>query len=158
VCTFECLSGPKTQANVLGYCPFTKEARIEKHDVVVREDRERLLSAGVNVYHEQTFRRSNSATLRPDIVAIIGGVGHVIDVTIRYEDEEEIGRAFTEKQVKYDDLRGDVLTRHPDLRGFGVVPLAFGSRRAFPRDTRDALALLGFPRDSMIYWASLGTV
>jgi hypothetical protein len=53
---------------------------------------------------------------------------HVIDATIRYVDAEDRPRAFTEKQVKYDDLRENLYKWHPGPLGSGVR-LAFGTLR-----------------------------
>jgi hypothetical protein len=55
---------------------------------------------GSVVYHEQTFNNCDNSILKPDLVALLNGVGQVIDVTIRYEDEHAFNKAYREKQVK----------------------------------------------------------
>lgn len=88
----------------------------------------------------------DGSNLRPDLVLVAHGMVQVIDVTVRYEEEHAFEGAFREKQAKYDGLREDLKQKHPETRGFQVIPIIIGSRGAVPEDTRNCLLTMGFSK------------
>ena len=94
------------------------------------------------LYHEQTFTNFDNSILKPDLVFITEGDCQVIDVTIRYEDEDSFRNAYIDKQVKYDGLT----SKHPVIKTCQVVTLIIGSTGAVPVVTRESLTQLGFSK------------
>lgn len=85
------------------------------------------------VAREQLFK-GEDRPLRPDLVIKTPGKAIVVDVTVRFEQEESLAEAAAEKSRKYKDILQSVM-RDMDVRAAEVMPLVFGSRGGFPRAT-----------------------
>nr|ADX60044.1 R2 protein [Reticulitermes urbis] len=150
-CRF-CKDIPETQAHVLGLCPKTKGMRILRHDSIVNRVRDKLKTKSpVALMHEQNFTVEEGQVFKPDIVTILGEVGYVIDVTVRYEDRDYIKDASVEKIRKYEALKGYLKDLYPQLNKVEVLPLVFGSRGAVPGSTVHNMGLLGFTKREMVH-------
>jgi hypothetical protein len=144
-CRF-CKDLPETQAHVLGLCPQTKGLRIQRHDSIVKRVRDKIKTKSpFALMHEQNFTVEEGQVLKPDIVKILGEVGYVIDVTVRYEDRDYIKDASVEKIRKYEALKGYLKDLYPQLNK------VFGSRGAVPDSAIHNMRLLDFTKLEMVH-------
>jgi hypothetical protein len=90
---------PETQYHIIQSCHRTHEARINRHNAVVKLVAKELRRLGYEVTVEP-YIRTSIGVKRPDIVAKKDGVIHVIDPTIT-TDARNPNEAHKEKVAKY---------------------------------------------------------
>lgn len=73
---------PETQAHVLERCTRNRASRISRHDSIIGAVLDKIRNNCIQVCHEQSFKISEDHQLRPDLVAILGDVAYIIDITM----------------------------------------------------------------------------
>lgn len=66
----------------------------------------------------------------------------MVDVTVRFEQENSLSEAAEEKTTKYRAIL-DSVKRDMDVEEAEIMPIVFGSRGGFPNATQRCLSKLG---------------
>ena len=80
--------------------------------------------------------------LRPDLVIVTPGKAIIVDVTVRFEQDNSLEEAMREKIDKYRQIFAAV-KRDMGVSDVKVLPVVIGSRGAMPRATIKNLEALG---------------
>lgn len=137
----------ETLGHVLGECPAGRPVRLVRHDRVVDLIGDTALGNGLTVAKEQLFTPDAvdgvlQEPLRPDLVVVSPDSALIVDVTVRFEQENSLAEAFHEKTRKYSPLFG-VVGRTFGVPTVRVVPIVLGARGGFPVDAVRGLVELG---------------
>jgi hypothetical protein len=84
--------------HILGECTAGKGLRINRHNEIVELLEKEASSKGFACAKEQTYTTAESQLLKPDLVLNNGARTLVVDVTVRYEREDWLVRARSEKK------------------------------------------------------------
>lgn len=131
----------ETLGHILGLCIHTKNKRIRRHHEICD-----LIARNVSKEH---------ATFREPEIEVNGDrckLGMVIkdhdkvysdvyDVTVRYENNDSLNKAYKEKEIKYKDT-AETFKRDLKAKEGRVLPV-IGSRGSMPRATIENLKVLG---------------
>lgn len=130
----------ETLGHVIGNFLFTKNKRIHRHNEVVKIIEEKasqrsavFLEPSINVLGELK---------KPDLVIKDQERLLVVDITIRYEDRDNLKQAMKEKVEKYRDT-AELLRLKLNCLTTEVLPVVTGSRGAIPLGTKRVLKDLG---------------
>lgn len=108
-----CHSAPETLGHVLGACPAGRGVRrIRRHNDIVDAIESQALLCGLTCAKGQLFETNEGndeapvegqteAYLRPDLVIRTPGGALIVDVSVRFEQEESLKDASREKKAKY---------------------------------------------------------
>ncbi|KAJ8675899.1 hypothetical protein QAD02_011685 [Eretmocerus hayati] len=138
----------QTLGHVLGECISTKACKIYRHDEVKNLIAARSAMRN-QVFVEQSFRSRTGALLRPDPVVKNEDRAYIVDVTIRFEREENLKRGAIEKLNKYRQLITTV-KQELNVSLVKVLPVVLGSRGAIPLKTEKNLKLLNIRNSDML--------
>jgi len=136
---------PESLGHVLGECIAGKPARIHRHNEIVEVVRDACLQAKYTVTHEQEYRwnhHGEQIRRKPDLVVKNSSGVWILDVTVRYEDNDWINRGVHDKVTNYVELLSHLKQLY-NLREGSIMALLVGSRGAIPRVTEKALKSLG---------------
>lgn len=123
-----CRSKPETLGHVLGECPAGRGARIKRHDDLVDRIQKHAEDKGWIFAREQLLE-GDDRPLRPDLVILTPGKAIVIDVTVRFEQDNSLREAAEEKTTKYHAIL-DSVKHDMGVDDAEVMPIVFGSRGA----------------------------
>lgn len=137
----EVLGKARNAGHVLGECPAGKGGRIKRHDDIVEFVQQHAESMGWNVARKQLFE-GDDRPLRPDLVIKTPGKAIVVDVTVRFEQDDSLRAAVEEKKTKYQAILRSVM-RDMDVEAAEVLPVVFGSRGSFPSGKQKNLTKFG---------------
>lgn len=133
----------ETLGHILGNCTHTKPMRIHRHDEIVKLV-ENNVPEGCEVFVEPSV--SIGGELRkPDLVIKDHGRVFVVDVSVRYEDKENLRNAYREKKRKYKDT-AEYFKRSMNATRAEVIPIIVGCRGAMPMETVQNMKKLGIGR------------
>ncbi|XP_043469614.1 uncharacterized protein LOC122503216 [Leptopilina heterotoma] len=140
-----CRARPETCAHVLGYCSFGKPYRIKRHNEIVDLiiSKINIRGGAIKVMKEPEVV-INGAPLKPDLIVVEEEAVYVIDVTVRYENEQSLFEAKREKEEKYQSVANHLAGIFH--RVASVAPVVVGSRGALPHFTVRTLERCGFVR------------
>jgi Reverse transcriptase (RNA-dependent DNA polymerase) len=138
----------ETLGHIIGYCPFTKAARISRHDEIknfigdrLRTQRGKVTSISI----ERRFRHDQaggSVWLQPDITVHRGVAAYLIDITVRVERPGYFAQAASQKRTKYECLLPSLMVE-ANVTTAKVLPIVVGTRGALPNETVANLHTLG---------------
>jgi hypothetical protein len=128
--------------------------RINRHNEIVDLLEKEASSKGFTCAKEQTYTTAEGQLLKPDLVLSNEARTLVVDVTVRYEREDWLARARSEKIIKYTCLE-EIVTRRNEASEFSIAPIVIGSRGLVPKITRSALAQMGISGRSVLLTMSL---
>lgn len=135
-----CKEDQETLGHILGKCRTTKSKRIHRHNEIVNLLKNRLAHNGTIMVEPEI--KVGSERYKPDLVVSLneGGV-LVLDVTVRYENQDFLAVAAAEKIDKYKCILPRVKAIFK-AKTAKIVPIVIGSRGAIPRKTALALSEL----------------
>jgi Reverse transcriptase (RNA-dependent DNA polymerase) len=142
-----CGNRKETLGHIIGYCSYTKPARIKRHDDI-KEFIAGRLRTQVEVQSVEVERRfiheavGERTPLQPDITVRRGESGFLLDVTVRVESPGYVQKAINQKKGKYECLL-PVLEAEMGTTTTEVLPLVVGTRGAMPPETVSNLCKLG---------------
>jgi len=138
----------ETLGHIIGFCPFTKPARIRRHDDIKEFIAGRLRAQGgqvTSVSVERRFRHMSAGgcqVLQPDITVHRGNAAYLVDVTVRVERQGYVTRATTQKTTKYECLLPGLMAEMTTETA-KVFAIVVGARGAMPPETLNNLRTLG---------------
>lgn len=145
----------ETCSHILGQCPYVQGSRIRRHHKLrdlVAEEATRL---GWSVSKEFRTETPGGSLRIPDLVCKRDGTALILDVTVRYEmDEDTLIRAAAEKVAHYMDIR----TQVGATVGAGTVRvygLPIGARGKWPAGNNTILRELGLTGSRRASFAKL---
>lgn len=128
---------PDTLAHVIGACIHTKNMRIKRHDDIKNLIADRV-GKNCTVFDEPTVR---GELKKPDLVIKDQRRLLVVDVTVRYENEASLRKAFKEKTEKYRET-AEYIKNGTRCAEACVIPIVVGSRGTIPKETVENLKKL----------------
>jgi Reverse transcriptase (RNA-dependent DNA polymerase) len=140
--------GRETLGHIIGYCPFTKPARIRRHDDIKEFIAGRLRTQGgqvTSVSVERRFRHMTavgSIMLQPDITVHRGDAAYLVDVTVRVERPGYVTTATNQKTAKYECLLPGLMAEM-ETGTAKVLSIVVGARGAMSIETVNNLRTLG---------------
>ncbi|CAK9799114.1 Retrovirus-related Pol polyprotein from type-2 retrotransposable element R2DM [Anthophora plagiata] len=137
----------ETLGHILGNCIQTKPLRIRRHNEICKMVAENL-PRHCAVFEEPTVNVLGEL-LKPDLVIKDHSRVYVVDVTVRYEDQENLQKAYKQKIQKYKDT-AEVLRIKLNGTEAEVIPIVVGCRGAMPKCTKNNLKRLGLRKDNML--------
>lgn len=144
----QCGLRPETLGHIVGYCPYTKAARIRRHNDVrdfvahsIRTQKGKTISVSV----ERRFRHTEggkSENLQPDITVRYGDTVYLVDITVKVEKSGFVEEATRQKERKYDKLLPNLKLEFkvPNAK---VLTIVVGTIGAMPNETINNLNRLG---------------
>lgn len=130
----------ETLGHILGLCTHTKNKRIKRHDEICD-----LIAKNVSkeyVIFREPEVEVNGDRRKPDMVIKDHDKVYVVDVTVRYENNDSLNKAYKEKENKYKET-AEIMRRDLKAKESRVLPVVIGSRGAVPRATIENLKVLG---------------
>jgi hypothetical protein len=139
----KCKLQNETLAHILGQCMYTKVQRIRRHNEIRDIVSHKLAKqkGDVRIIEEANIPTPQGNILKPDLVVVSQGRVHVIDVTIRHEDEGYLEEGFRSKTAKYSPLLESLAVQLQAAPG-RVLPLVVGTRGCMPKKTLESLQTL----------------
>ncbi|XP_026478345.1 uncharacterized protein LOC113384801 [Ctenocephalides felis] len=137
-----CHSANETLGHVLGQCTFVKPQRIHRHNEIVSLCRSEFIDKHpAGRYMIESPFTVDGKRLKPDLILWDAEESYIVDVTVRLEQGNSLGKANMEKILKYECLYPEVLniTGATHCR---VLPIVVGSRGSLPPKTLSNLSLL----------------
>lgn len=139
-----CRGSPETCSHILGACPKVQQGRIRRHhkvcDLIVTEAQR----CGWSVMREVRWALPSGGALAPDLVFTKDDLALVVDVTIRYElEEDSLEAARLEKVNKYRPLCHVLPQRLLAVRRVQVFGFPVGARGKWPSTNNAFLMALG---------------
>lgn len=133
-----CHSRPETLGHILGFCGSTKPKRIKRHDDIKNLLAERLATRESNAVFVEPQLQVGENLIKPDIVIKNEDKLIVVDVTIRFENRENLLQACNEKIKKYGKCLAELKKKYKCKEG-GILPVVIGCRGAIPSFTKKNL-------------------
>ena len=131
----------ETLGHVIGKCTLHAQRRIARHNAIVKMLTKHFGLRGFTISVEPTIKLDRTV-LKPDLIICKGNSRTVIDVTVRFEDDNMAERAKQDKEQKYGILK-DYFS---DGKTFSVVPIILGARGAIPKYTKCYFKRISLPR------------
>lgn len=110
-----CGLADETLIHILQTCPITQGTRCQRHNNVCRKVAEKLRSKGFQVFSEQGIPSPGLETniSRPDLIAIRGDHGLVLDVTCVFETgKHSLTEAYRRKVTRYESLAETIKVKY----------------------------------------------
>ncbi|CAK9834605.1 Retrovirus-related Pol polyprotein from type-2 retrotransposable element R2DM [Anthophora retusa] len=147
VCCRRCGVQAETLGHILGNCTHTKPLRIKRHNEICKMI-VRNLPRHCAVFEEPTVNVLGELK-KPDLVIKDHNRVYVVDVTVRYEDQDNLQKAYKQKIYKYKDT-AEVLKIKINGTEAEVLPVVVGCRGAMPKCTQKNLKRLGLSNKDML--------
>jgi hypothetical protein len=134
-----CAKEPETLPHVLGSCDWNSKRRTARHHALKHSIAEMMTQKGFDCFDEVFCLDGDHSRRFADIVAFEKNTNkaYVIDPTVRYETNEDVGAlADAEKKKIYDSCVPDIKLRYHQFgdREFEVIGLWFGARGAVSKE------------------------
>lgn len=142
-----CNMQAESLGHVLGNCTHTKPARIRGHDEIVSIV-ENKVSKKCAVFGEATVTVLGEFK-KPDLVIKDQERLRVVDVTVRYEDKDNLKRVYMVKALNCKEAAEFIKFKFNCLIA-EMVPIVVGCRGAIPLATRKNLQILGFSKSEIM--------
>lgn len=142
-----CRAQIETLGHVIGNCLHTKPSRIRRHDEIKNLIRDHTAKR-CTVFDEPSVNVIGNLR-KPDLVIKDQEWLYVVDVTVRFEDKDNLRQAFAEKCSKYRDTLEYIRLKTGSVRA-KVIPIVVGARGAMPRETIANLKTLGMRKSDML--------
>ncbi|XP_061942880.1 uncharacterized protein LOC133667679 [Apis cerana] len=130
----------ETLGHILGLCTHTKSKRIKRHNEICE-----LIADNVSkkfaIFREPELEIDGDRR-KPDMVIKDHEKVYVVDVTVRYENNDSLRKAYKEKYKKYEKT-AETLKQRFKAKESRVIPVVIGCRGAVPRATVESLRILG---------------
>ena len=130
----------ETLGHILGLCTHTKSKRIKRHNEICE-----LIADNVSkkfaIFREPELEIDGDRR-KPDMVIKDHEKVYVVDVTVRYENNDSLRKAYKEKYKKYEKT-AETLKKKFKAKESRVIPVVIGCRGAVPRATVESLRILG---------------
>ncbi|XP_049895677.1 uncharacterized protein LOC126387169 [Epinephelus moara] len=151
-----CRGSPETCSHILGACPKVKLGRIRRHHKVCDLIETEAQSYGWSVMREVRWTLPSGGILAPDLVFTKGDLALVVDVTIRYElNDDSLEEARLEKVTKYRPLVPVLLREVSTVQRVQVIGFPVGARGKWPSNNDTFLKTLGLKRTRRLSFAKL---
>ncbi|XP_076397910.1 uncharacterized protein LOC143266162 [Megachile rotundata] len=137
----------ETLGHVLGNCTHTKSKRIKRHNEICDLILNKVNKQGA-IFKEPVVNVLGELK-KPDMVIKDHDRVYVVDVTVRYEDKENLAEAYKEKMRKYKETAEFIRLRVNGATA-EILPIVVGCRGAMPYLTKLNLKLLGFLQKDLI--------
>ena len=142
-----CRAQIETLGHVLGNCLHTKPMRIRRHDEIKNFIKDQV-ALRCTVFDEPTVNVVGELK-KPDLVIKDQDRLIIADVTVRYEDKDNLRKAFLDKTSKYKDTLEFVRIKTNSLQAC-IMPIVVGTRGAMPTKTQENLKALGMKKKDMV--------
>jgi hypothetical protein len=130
----KCRTCNETLDHTLGQCVYTKAQRISDiRDFISRK----LVNMKEVSITEETLIPTPTGNLKPDLVVVSQGRVHVVDVTVRHEDDGYLDghRSKVEKYTPLLEILADQLRDERDR----VLPIVVGTRGSMPKESIESM-------------------
>ena len=126
----------ETLGHILGLCTHIKNKRMKRHDEVCE-----LIANNEYVIFKEPEIEINGDRRKPDMVIKDHEKVYVVDVTVKYENNDSLRKAYKEKCKKYEKT-AETLKQKFKAKESCVIPVVIGCRGAVPRATVESLRIL----------------
>ncbi|CAK9796162.1 Retrovirus-related Pol polyprotein from type-2 retrotransposable element R2DM [Anthophora quadrimaculata] len=137
----------ETLGHILGNCTFTKPQRIKRHNEICKMIVQNL-PRGCAVFEEPTVNVLGELK-KPDLIIKDHDKVYVVHVTVRYEDQDNLQKAYKQKIYKYKDT-AEILKIKINGIEAEVLPIVVGCRGALPNSTQVNLKRLGLSSKNLL--------
>ncbi|CAK9834503.1 Retrovirus-related Pol polyprotein from type-2 retrotransposable element R2DM [Anthophora retusa] len=137
----------ETLGHILGNCIHTKPMRIKRHNEICQMI-VRNLPRHCAVFEEPAVNVLGELK-KPDLVIKDQQRLYVVDVTVRYEDKDNLQKAYKQKIYKYKETAEMIRIKTMGTEA-EVVPVVVGCRGAMPKSTKENLKRLGLKQKDML--------
>ncbi|XP_037313312.2 uncharacterized protein LOC119205528 [Pungitius pungitius] len=151
-----CGEAPETCWHILGLCPRVRLCRIQRHHKVCQILVTEAERHGWEVEREKRWTLPSGVVLVPDLICWLDELALIVDVTVRYEfNEESLGRARIEKEDKYCPLIPVIRASRTQTQKVLVFGFPLGARGKWPAGNEQMLAELGLSKARTLSFAKL---
>uniref|UniRef100_A0A4W5LMV1 ribonuclease H n=1 Tax=Hucho hucho TaxID=62062 RepID=A0A4W5LMV1_9TELE len=147
----------ETVSHILGQCNSVKAARIRRHDLICELLTGEAVKCGWTVSKEVKVKTPEGRLRIPDLVMVKGDKGVIVDVTVRFErNEDSLEKGRKEKVEKYLPI-APLIAEQFRLRRVLVYGFPMGARGKWPTSNFEVLKTLGVSRARSARFASLAS-
>ncbi|XP_076397961.1 uncharacterized protein LOC143266308 [Megachile rotundata] len=137
----------ETLGHVLGNCIHTKAARIQRHDEIKNFIANKIANK-YTVFVEPTVNVIVELK-KPDLVIKDQERLIIVDITVRYEDKNNLRLAYEEKINKYKET-AEYIKLKLNCSEAKILPIVVGSRGVIPRDTLTNAKAIGLTKNDLL--------
>ncbi|CAK9796556.1 Retrovirus-related Pol polyprotein from type-2 retrotransposable element R2DM [Anthophora plagiata] len=137
----------ETLGHILGNCIQTKSLRIKRHNEICKLIVQNMPQHWA-VFEEPAVNVVGELK-KPDLVIKDQEKVYVVDVTVRYEDKDNLQKPYKQKIHKYQDTAEIIRIKTMGTEA-EIIPIVIGCRGAMPKNTINNLKRLGLKKKDML--------